>query len=257
MTGVYKITNTKTGLYYIGSSIDVEKRWKSHLHDLRYNCHNNKYLQNSFNKHGEKCFEFSVIEECTKETVREREDYWINELHATDHSKGFNILPTSNVGMGVSMSDETKRKISLACSMDKNGNFGRKHTPEELKLMHDNRWGENYIKKPRKKYNYGSKAKYTKEERSQMAKDRMTVEVREKIARKRTGMKASDELRQKYSRMRSGDKNSNCKLSKEVILQIYDDMASGVNYKIVCSKYNICQSTAYKIKRKEYWCFND
>ena len=70
-------------------------------------------------------------------------------------------------------------------------------------------------------------------------------------------MKASDELRQKYSRMRSGDKNSNCKLSKEAVLQIYDDMASCVNYKIVCAKYNICQSTAYKIKRKEYWCFND
>jgi group I intron endonuclease len=50
MTGVYKIQSTKRpDLIYIGSSINIEKRWKEHMDSLRLNKHSNKKLQNHFN----------------------------------------------------------------------------------------------------------------------------------------------------------------------------------------------------------------
>lgn len=45
--GVYKITNNITGKFYIGSSIDINKRWKSHINaskNPKYN-HLELYLE--------------------------------------------------------------------------------------------------------------------------------------------------------------------------------------------------------------------
>ena len=85
----------------------------------------------------------------------------------------------------------------------------------------------------------------------------VSQETREKIRQNRLGKKASLELRQTYSEQRRGSKNSNSKLSKEQVLEIYEKMNSGMNYKDVCAEYGIGQCWAYKIKRKELWVFND
>ena len=52
MHGVYQIKNLINGKLYIGSSIDVDKRLKSHFSALDKGCHNNAYLQNAWNKYG-------------------------------------------------------------------------------------------------------------------------------------------------------------------------------------------------------------
>jgi group I intron endonuclease len=59
--GVYKITNTANGCFYIGHSIDIETRMYQHRRELTKNIHSNKPLQDDWNKHGECCFEFSVM----------------------------------------------------------------------------------------------------------------------------------------------------------------------------------------------------
>ena len=41
---------------YIGESFDIERRWNQHKQDLINGCHHNYYLQQSFNKDGEKVF---------------------------------------------------------------------------------------------------------------------------------------------------------------------------------------------------------
>ena len=50
--GIYKITNLVNGKIYIGSAIRIDRRFKSHLSQLRGNYHINSHLQNAFNEYG-------------------------------------------------------------------------------------------------------------------------------------------------------------------------------------------------------------
>ena len=48
-SGVYAIQNITKGIFYIGSSENVENRWKQHQIMLKNNNHFNKRLQNDYN----------------------------------------------------------------------------------------------------------------------------------------------------------------------------------------------------------------
>lgn len=81
MVGIYCILNVFNDKIYIGSSNNVEKRWKRHKNTLVSGKHHNIYLQRSYEKYGEGCFTYFVIEEL--ENVADlftREEYWIEEL---------------------------------------------------------------------------------------------------------------------------------------------------------------------------------
>ena len=61
--GIYAIINKHTLQCYYGQSAkSIGKRWADELHLLRNNKHHSIHLQRSFNKHGEKCIGFIVIE---------------------------------------------------------------------------------------------------------------------------------------------------------------------------------------------------
>ena len=60
--GVYKIINKINNKYYVGSTSNFKKRWNQHIKLLNRNKHKNDYLQNVWNKYGEKSFEFIVVE---------------------------------------------------------------------------------------------------------------------------------------------------------------------------------------------------
>ena len=59
--GIYKITNTITNNFYIGSTVNFYNRFKKHRHSLNNNKHENIHLQRAFNKYGEDFFEFKII----------------------------------------------------------------------------------------------------------------------------------------------------------------------------------------------------
>ena len=48
--GIYKITNTHTGRIYIGQAKEFKSRWRGHATSLLSGKHQNKFLQNDFNK---------------------------------------------------------------------------------------------------------------------------------------------------------------------------------------------------------------
>jgi group I intron endonuclease len=56
--GIYKITNLVNNRYYIGSSLDIKRRWDTHRRMLNKNNHHNDFLQKSWNKHGGDNFKF-------------------------------------------------------------------------------------------------------------------------------------------------------------------------------------------------------
>jgi hypothetical protein len=88
LSGVYEIVNTKTGMRYVGSSINMQQRRQQHMHDLRNGVHCNPYLQNSYNIHGEGEFQFNVIETAPKNSIREMEQSLIDE---SDFDSLYNI----------------------------------------------------------------------------------------------------------------------------------------------------------------------
>lgn len=151
--GIYKITNTVTGKFYIGSAVNIKRRWAIHRSRLGANTHVNRHLQNSWNKHGEDSFTFEVLEYCEKKRLIEREQFYID-----NEKPAYNISPTAGNRLGVESTDETKRKISEArkgkvksdeskrkMSEAKMGNqysLGFKHTDETKRKISEARKGK-------------------------------------------------------------------------------------------------------------------
>lgn len=103
-TGIYCITNKLTKKCYVGSSINIYNRLMTHRSYLRSNIHANNHLQNSFNKHRENSFTFSVLELCKKDGLVSREQHWVS------------IKGHYNIRKDVerqTMSEESKLKMSI------------------------------------------------------------------------------------------------------------------------------------------------
>ena len=94
ISGIYKITNTITGDFYIGSSKNVKRRWASHKCKSSWNnCPNNPmYLD--FQKYGVDKFEFQILAEIEIDYLKEMEQQFIETLQPTYNrcnAKGLNI----------------------------------------------------------------------------------------------------------------------------------------------------------------------
>ena len=77
---VYKLTNTVTGKFYIGSTVNLASRMS--YHRFSHDRNPNKELGSDIAKYGWDAFSVEVVEECTRENVRERERYYIDALDA-------------------------------------------------------------------------------------------------------------------------------------------------------------------------------
>ena len=94
ISGVYKITNTITKDFYIGSSKNVKKRWACHkcLSTWKKNPNNPMYLD--FQKYGTDKFDFEILAEVESEKLKEKEQQFIELLKPTYNNynaNGFNI----------------------------------------------------------------------------------------------------------------------------------------------------------------------
>jgi group I intron endonuclease len=116
VSGIYSIFNTVSRKQYVGSAVSIKHRWTRHLYLLRLGTHNNKKLQNSWNKHGASAFVFSILEDnVATELLLLREQYWINLNNCVEN--GYNVNPIAGSSRGTKRgprSEETKAKISAA-----------------------------------------------------------------------------------------------------------------------------------------------
>jgi len=112
-SGIYQISCSKTNKIYIGSALKLNKRWREHLSLLRRGIHYNRYLQRSWNKHGERSHIFKIVETVSDENkLVIREQSWIDKLDVTDPIKGFNLSPTAGSNLGYKFTEEQKKKLS-------------------------------------------------------------------------------------------------------------------------------------------------
>ncbi len=92
-SGVYQIRCIPTGKIYVGSAVNLRKRWAEHRRSLKRGSHGNRYLQFAWNKYGEEHFEFSVLEFVDVSYLLEAEQQWIDSTGCVDKEIGFNIAP--------------------------------------------------------------------------------------------------------------------------------------------------------------------
>lgn len=74
---VYQIINTKTGGVYIGSTVNLHRRWAQHQRHLMEGTHHVAELQADINAHGHGYLRYEVLEVSTPEAVRAAEAWWI------------------------------------------------------------------------------------------------------------------------------------------------------------------------------------
>ena len=94
ISAVYKIINTVTGDFYVGSSKDVKLRWMQHKRPSVWKKYANKQLYQDMNKYGLDKFEFQVIAEVEPCSLRELEQQFIEKLHPiynSNRAKGLDV----------------------------------------------------------------------------------------------------------------------------------------------------------------------
>ena len=80
ISAVYKITNTITGDFYIGSSKNVKRRWASHKWPSKWKRFPNNPMYLDFQKYGVDKFDFQILEEVEPEHLKEKEQEFIEKL---------------------------------------------------------------------------------------------------------------------------------------------------------------------------------
>lgn len=101
--GIYKITNTQNGKAYIGQSRHIYRRWTEHKCDAKDE-NNPILLYKAFRKYGEQNFKFEILEECSPDSLTDRESYWIYHYN-TLSPNGYNIKAPVESGFYVCVPD--------------------------------------------------------------------------------------------------------------------------------------------------------
>jgi group I intron endonuclease len=131
MYQIYKITNQKNGMVYIGSSIEVERRWRQHKEaSINEKDHHYNYpLMVAFREFGISNFTFEVVDTLpTWEAMIEAEHNWIirencvkpNGYNQTDKTDS----PMFDPVIAKKMSDTKREKYGKrVCEIDSNKNI--------------------------------------------------------------------------------------------------------------------------------------
>ena len=233
MGSIYKITNTLSGMAYIGKTVhDAEKtRKRNHLSGR-----GNKPLKDDIDKYGEDVFTFEILhdgiipefldtlerEEIAKHNTMKPYGYNQNRggggvcSHSEETrqkmSEALNGKPAWNKGkphseeaqqkmskahIGKTHSEETRQKISEVTAGKKNPNYGKSHSEETLRRISEN----NAMKRPEVRQKISGENSPTKR-----------PEVRQKISKALKGKPAwnkgkphSEEAKQKMSEALKGN----------------------------------------------------
>src|SRR5574340_1223783 len=131
ISGIYIIQNLINHKVYIGSAIDLLRRYRDHKFCLKSNNHGNQYLQNAWNKYGKENFCFWAVEVIKEKNVLlEREQFYLDMFRVYPFGL-YNIRLIAESNLGIKFSDESKRKISES----KRGRKGRKLSEVERQKL--------------------------------------------------------------------------------------------------------------------------
>jgi group I intron endonuclease len=189
-SGIYLIKNIENKKVYIGSAVNIDKRWKKHKADLEKGKHHSCLLQRAWNKYGEQSFKFEIIEEVLNpEHLLSYEQVYLDYYKSYENDKGYNICKVAGSTYGITYTEESKKKISES---NKGKNAGKKHSDQTRKKM--------------------SEAQNKPEIKNKLSTirtgKRLSEETKQKIREARIGKNLSEEIKNKMSQAKIGKKHS-------------------------------------------------
>lgn len=148
LRGIYQIQNQVNGKRYIGSALNIIRRWRQHLSQLRRGRHSNQHLQRAFYSHGQNAFVFSLLEQVEDSLqLILREQYYLDTFLPE-----YNISPTAGSQLGFRPNAETRAKLSIA-------QMGKRHSAETRQKMSKAQKGRLFSKEHRRKLSEAQKGK--------------------------------------------------------------------------------------------------
>ncbi len=191
-SGVYRIICTPTSKFYIGSAVNLWKRWKDHRHALNKGNHPNRKLQHAWNKYGKKAFTFEILEiVLIPELLTAREQHYFDTLKPFG-KRGFNLVPVAGSNFGMRHSPESIARMSKSHRDRPSVRIGYKHTPETIEKLRISHRGKTPSQETRQKLSEANKNK------------QFSPEYREKIRSAKLGHDVSPETRAKISASNTG-----------------------------------------------------
>lgn len=209
--GIYKITCTVNGKFYIGSAVNLYTRHYDHFSTLRRSTHKNIHLQRAYNKYGKDAFTFEILELVPdREMLTTREQHWFDELQPFG-DQGYNIAPNAISLLGKRHTPETRAKISQA-------HMGMSPTPETREKLRQANLGKKMppsfiekqkarIMKPETRAKLQGR-KWTPEQKANLKAIRNTPEALERNRQAQLGKKLSPETKEKLRQASTGKKMS-------------------------------------------------
>lgn len=225
IAGVYEIVNLYDGKAssYIGSSVDIEKRWRHHRFTLCAGQHDNVYLQCAWDKYGEDAFVFSILEEVEGDMLLVMEQEYLDDYFDRGHC--YNIARDAVASMrGKIFTKEHRDRISEANKDQVPWHKGRTnvYSEESLRKMSDAQKGKKCTEETKRKMSEANKGKTLSEEHKRkvikaLVGHAVSEETRRKISNGLMGHVVSEEARCKMRDARKGKKCSaqvRCNMSK-------------------------------------------
>lgn len=181
-SGIYQIENQINGKRYVGSAMNLRKRWQAHLSALRRSVHHNPHLQAAFRKHGEAAFMFATLESVGPHGLIGREQHYLETLNPE-----YNICPTAGSSLGRPCSRETRQKMSKALTGKGHPNYGKHHSEETRAKMSVAHKGRPKSEETRRKLSLALKGKP------------LSAETRIRMSEAHKGVPLTEEHKQKIS----------------------------------------------------------
>uniref|UniRef100_A0AAU7J8D3 GIY-YIG nuclease n=1 Tax=Xanthomonas phage MK21 TaxID=3148942 RepID=A0AAU7J8D3_9CAUD len=116
-SGIYAITSP-SGKRYVGSAVNIRRRWREHKRELARGNHHCKALQHAHNKYNGE-FVWSVLLLCHKEELTREEQA---QFDMAGVGTLYNSAPRAGSTLGVVPGTATRQKMSLA-------KIGKKYAP--------------------------------------------------------------------------------------------------------------------------------
>jgi group I intron endonuclease len=168
--GVYIIKNTVNGKVYIGSSQDVERRWRRHRNDLNGLKHHSRHLQRAWTLDGADAFVFIIAVTGEESELLELEQKVLTQYQAHDPSFGYNVSAIVGSRRGVKHSDEVREKMRAAAKnrAPKDDAYKARHS-EAMKQAHKE--GRLFSEEHRRKISQSQKGRKRSPETIQRMRD--------------------------------------------------------------------------------------
>lgn len=189
LSGVYCAIHRDSLSCYVGSSVNMAVRRQSHLNAVAKGKSQNAFHR-AVRKLGASEFDFEVLEKCSRDELRDREDFWIAFLGSAKNG-GLNTCPTS---AWKGLADVTKERISLALKGREHSAEHRANTGKALKAL----WASRPF--PKK----SEEQRRAISERNRARKGKFSAETLEKMRLANIGRKHTEETKRKVSEANKG-----------------------------------------------------